>query len=167
MVSAADTRLYFAYGSNLHGTRMCARVPSAQRLAVARLHGHRLTFGKWGEDGSGKCDVTPADGDVVWGVVYRIDSAEQHRLDAAEGPGYRIETVTLARDDGPIEAFTYIARPAWLTDAPPYDWYRDIVAAGAREQALPADYVARIEAAVAVPDPRPRHVPERDGGSPA
>ncbi len=167
-MSAADPRLYFAYGSNLHPGRMTARVPSAQTVSVARLIDYRLTFGKWGErDDSGKCDVAPAAGEVVWGVVYRIDGSEQYLLDAAEGPGYRIETVMLATDDGPIEAFTYIARPDWLTDDPPYDWYRDIVAAGAREHGLPADYVARIEAAPAVPDPRPGHVPERDDGSAA
>lgn len=166
-MSAADIRLYFAYGSNLHPGRMVARVPTAVRVAVARLNDYRLTFAKWGEDGSGKCDVAPADGDVVWGVVYRIDASEQHRLDAAEGPGYRIETVSLATDDGALEAFTYIARPDWLTDDPPYDWYRDIVAAGVREHGLPADYMARIESVATVPDLRPGRVPERDDGSAA
>lgn len=167
-MSAAETRLYFAYGSNLHPARMTARVPSAQTVCAARLIDYRLTFAKWGErDDSGKCDLAPAAGQEVWGAVYRINLAEQYLLDAAEGPGYRIEKVTLATEAGALEAFTYMARPDWLTDDPPYDWYRDIVAAGAREHRLPPDYIARIEAVTAVPDPRPGHVPERDDGTAA
>jgi gamma-glutamylcyclotransferase len=35
----------------------------------------------------------------------------------------------------------------------PYDWYKALVIAGAREHGLPADYIAALAAAPAKPDP--------------
>ena len=43
----------------------------------------------------------------------------------------------------------------------PYTWYKDMVVLGARYHRLPADYIAKIEAVVAVPDPRPDRAANR------
>lgn len=151
----AATRLYFAFGSNLHAPRMLGRVPSARFVAVARMADYTLAFRKRGKDGSGKCDVAPAEGNVVWGVVYCIEAADQPRLDAAEGPGYRVAPVTVTTGPETLAAFTYIARPAWYTREPPHAWYRDLVVAGARDHGLPPDYVAAIAAVPAIADRGP------------
>ncbi len=146
-----ETRLYFAYGSNLHAPRLRGRVPSARPVAVARLPGFALVFGKRGGDGSAKCDIVPVDDAAVWGAVYRIHCAEQPRLDAAEGAGYREIAATVVAHDGAHTVFTYRARPGWTTSAPPKPWYRDIVLTGAREHGLPRAYIAEVEAAAAYP----------------
>lgn len=150
---SADARLYFAYGSNLHPARMRARVPSARVVAVGRVPGFRLAFRKSGRDGSAKCDLEPAPEATVWGALYRFAAAEQPALDAAEGPGYYIARVTVATAEGVVEAFTYRARRDWIDEAAvPYDWYRDLVLAGARAHDLPQMYVAAIAGIDAIAD---------------
>lgn len=153
MQDETGTLLYFAYGSNMYTPRLLERVPSARAVDIARLPGHCLAFRKRGRDGSAKCDLEPFEPETVWGVVYRIDSADLDALDAAEGEGYRREIVTVATADAFLEAFTYRAKPDWLTGAAPFDWYRDLVAAGAREHELPSIYAAAIEDLPAEPDP--------------
>lgn len=148
--------LYFAYGSNLLPARLLERTPSARVVAVGTLAGFGLRWHMAARDGSGKCDVVADAAAVFHGVVWRLDPAEKPRLDAAEslGVGYAERRVSVATAAGSVEAWTYTAL---RTDAArwPYDWYRDIVAAGARVQGLDPDYVAALAAAPAWPDPDP------------
>jgi hypothetical protein len=146
---------YFAYGSNMLTARLRARVPSAVAVDRARLADHRLAWRMAGPDGSAKCDIAPAPGEVVHGVLFRLAGEELPHLDAAEGlgEGYDRETVTVTTPDGePVAALTYRA----LVHDPerrPYDWYKGFVVAGAREHGLPADYVADLEAVTTMEDP--------------
>lgn len=150
-----ETLLYFAYGSNMYSPRLRARAPSAGFVDVARLSGCYLSFRKRGRDGSAKCDLEPLGSETAWGVVYRIDAGEVEALDAAEGEGYRREPVVVATPTRFLHAFTYRARPGWYTESVPFDWYRDLVAAGAREHGLPEPYAAAIASWPAEPDPDP------------
>lgn len=142
---------YFAYGSNMSIRRLRARVPSAKPLGVGALEKHRLRFHKVGfRDGSAKCDASETGilDHVVYGVVYRIPDNEKPRLDGIEGlgQGYREKGVAVRLEDGSrIEAFTYCAT---LVDPAlkPFDWYKEHVLRGARENRLPKDYIALIEA---------------------
>jgi gamma-glutamylcyclotransferase (GGCT)/AIG2-like uncharacterized protein YtfP len=146
---------YFAYGSNLHEPRMRGRVPSASVVGVARLCGYEIAFRKRGADGSMKADLDPASPETVWGVLYRIDADELPVLDAAEGEGYERIEVTVTRSDGQamVDAVTYRARPEWIDEGRPFDWYRDLVVAGSRSHGLPEPYAAALEALDADPDP--------------
>lgn len=154
--------LYFAYGSNMSGRRLKARLTSAEPLQRARLAGYRLCFHKYSADGSGKCDIVPAD-NSVHGVVYRIADAEKALLDAYEdhGCGYTDCQVEVVSDDGTmLTALTY---QALITEPQlqPFDWYKAHVLIGAREHGLPADYIRSLAAAVSQPDPdRQRHAVE-------
>ena len=149
---------YLAYGSNLHPGRLRRRVPPAELETVIRLPGWRLTFHKRGYDGSGKGHIvcTEHGNDHVWCAVYRFPAAERGPLDEAER-GYGI--TELALPDG-SRAFTYLALPERLdTRAVPYDWYRDLIALGARYLGVPEPYAAAIERHPALMDPDP----ERSG----
>jgi len=147
------TQLYFAYGSNMYSPRLQQRVPSAEFVDIARLPGYMSVFHKHGRDDSAKCDLEPLDAATTWGVVYRIDTDDLPRLDEAEGDGYRRQSVVVATRDDLLEAFTYRARPNCLTDARPYDWYVDLVVAGAREHQLPDMYIAGLEQTETLEDP--------------
>ncbi|HZD88640.1 MAG TPA: gamma-glutamylcyclotransferase family protein [Pseudolabrys sp.] len=154
-MSTAGQVIIFAYGSNMHSSRLKARTPSATPLGAGQLKGHALRWHKAGRDGSGKCDVehTGRASDAVWGVVYTLDAAEKPDLDRAEalGTGYTEKCATIHLGDETIEAWLYVAidtRPA----LEPYDWYKAFVVEGAREHALPADYIAALEAVAAQPD---------------
>lgn len=148
------TRLYFAYGSNLLPSRLAARTPSARIVAIARLPDYALRWHKIGADASGKCDIVPAPGEAVHGAVYRIDAGEWHHLDVAEelGRGYESCALEVHTADGPVNACSY---RALITDPAlkPFDWYRDLVAAGAAAHGLPRPWLQTLGDTPAAPDP--------------
>lgn len=147
------TLLYFAYGSNMLTARLQARCPSAKARRVATADNYSLAFFKRGRDGSGKATLVPNTfvGQRVVGVVFELDERELSQLDRFEGAGKgydRMERFPVRTDEGTgkLEAFTYIANDGFLNpDLKPYDWYLRLVVAGAREHALPEEYVAAIE----------------------
>lgn len=153
--------LCFSYGSNMSHRRLQARVPSARFVAVAELPSHRLRFHKSAGDGSAKCNAeeTGNPDDRVIGVVYEIDDAEKPDLDRHEalGFGYDEKKVELATGSDRLQAWMYYATR--IDQAlKPFHWYKDHVLIGARENGLPAEYVAQIEAVESVDDPKPeRH----------
>jgi gamma-glutamylcyclotransferase len=147
---------YFAYGSNMLTDRLRERVPSATAIGIGQLAGHVLRWDKRSErDGSGKCDAeaTGRPDDVVWGVVFELDSEDKSALDRTEGVGggYIEKTVQVLTDAGPLTAVMYYAidKDASLR---PYHWYKALVIAGAREHGLPASYRSRLELVVTVSD---------------
>ena len=150
---------YFAYGSNLLLARLRERTPSARRIERGKLSAHRLCWHKRGAlDGSGKCDafLTGDAADMVWGALFEIADMERARLDTAEGlgRGYRDTQVRIETAHGMLTAFTYVATPD-AVDATlvPFDWYRDLVVAGARESGLPDPYVTALASVTAICDP--------------
>jgi gamma-glutamylcyclotransferase len=151
-----DTFLYFAYGSNMFARRLAARTPSAVRITTAFVEGRRLTFDKVSTDGSGKCDIeaTGNPADRVFGVLFRIATAEERALDEAEGVGhgYRKDEIIVVTFEGTLAATAYIAT---VKDPKrrPYDWYKAFVLQGATENALPAAYIDLIRAVPSQTDP--------------
>jgi len=150
--------LYFAYGSNMLTERLRTRVPSAEPVATARLPGWTLRFHKRSQDGSGKCNVVEASDEstTVHGVLFEFATDDLSALDAAEhrGHGYERQRVHPQTPDQTVEAFAYVAQPAYVDDAlRPYDWYRTVVMAGAHQHALPPRYRNSLEATRSYPDP--------------
>jgi len=154
------TLYYLAYGSNLHPYRLRERVSSSRLVGLVELPGRALRWHLVSGDGSGKCDA-PADGGgaCVLGALYTLAEEEKPLLDRCEALDWLYgETRIVVRDAGgrAREAFLYLALTDHVdADARPYDWYRDIVLAGARALVLPDDYAAAIAAAPAVEDPDP------------
>jgi cation transport regulator ChaC len=137
---------YFAYGSNMLTRRLKAatRAPSAEVVGTGHIVGRRLTFDKFGRDGSGKCDAeaTGNETDRVYGVIFEISHSDKTALDSAEGcgQGYTKETVDVVTTETTIPAQIYIAirKESALR---PYHWYKALALAGAVEHGLPNDYV--------------------------
>jgi cation transport regulator ChaC len=150
------TFLYFAYGSNMFARRLAARTPSAVRITTALVDGRRLTFDKVSTDGSGKCDIeaTGNPADRIYGVVFRIATAELRALDEAEGlgHGYRKDEIMVVTSEGTLAAMAYIATEK-DPKRRPYDWYQGFVVQGATENALPAAYSELIRAVPSQTDP--------------
>ncbi len=147
--------LYFGYGSNMLPARLQQpdRAPSARLLGRARIPRRQLTFDKLGQDGSGKCDAPPAAVGEVWGGVFEIDRNELRQLDLVEGlgVGYRrvtdlatLEPVARSSDPQPVEVFLYEALQT-RTGIAPFDWYLELVLAGARALDLPPSYRHALE----------------------
>jgi gamma-glutamylcyclotransferase len=149
---------YFAYGSNMCAGRLSRRVPSAQIFCIAKLSGHVFRFHKRSTDGSAKGDAqeTHNPRDVVWGVVFDIADREKSDLDNVEGlgAGYFEKTVTVTDAAGNNHhASMYFADPAFI-DAThqPYSWYKRFVIDGARQHALPVEYINALDALPAKED---------------
>lgn len=154
--------LVFSYGSNLCRARLRARAPSARFGPVAVLRGHALRFHKRSNvDGSGKADAraTGRREDRVCGVLARLSPSDKEALDRAEGVGegyrdLRAEVETRRRER--LRAHLYVAEEGWIEPAlRPFDWYLDLVVAGARSHRLPRRYVRALEATESDPDPDP------------
>jgi gamma-glutamylcyclotransferase len=146
---------YFAYGSNLLGARLAARVPIGAEHGVLRLTGWSLRWHKRGRDGSAKCDLveTGRDDDVAWGFIYQLNRAAASELDRIEGVGSGYAVRELAIADR-FSARLYVAEAAYIDPARlPYAWYRDLVVAGARSRGFPEDYVAALARVPAHEDP--------------
>jgi len=147
---------YFAYGSNMLTARLHERVPSVTPIAIGQLLGYALRWDKrswW--DGSGKCDAeaTSRNDDVVWGVLFEFDLDDKPVLDRAEGVGigYVGKPVSVLTEGEVLTAITYCATDKDAT-LRPYNWYKGLVIAGAREHGLPATYRRGLELVVTVSD---------------
>ena len=148
---------YFAYGSNMLHDRLTKRVPSSRVLGPAELPGHCLRFNKLSKDGSAKANIVYSGNpeDIVYGVLYDLDEADRPRLDTVEGAGegYEITQVSVRTGTGDQSAFTYIAAPqAVRNELKPYLWYKNLVLEGAKQNALPRDYIRQIESVEAERD---------------
>lgn len=145
------TLLYFAYGSNMSRARMLERVPGAESLGPGRLAGHALRVDKRGADGSAKANLVVDAAEHTWGVLYRLPRAGATTLDGFE-LGYERIDVVVEADGASRRAFSY--RSQRRIDAPPRDWYVELMLEGAREHGLPHSWVERLAALCTPPSPR-------------
>jgi len=143
--------LYFAYGSNLAGRRMRERVPGARPRGRARLEGFRLVADKPGRDGSAKLNLVRAPDASVWGALWTLAAPDLCVLDRFE-VGYERLAVRVRSGAGSLAATTYLSRMSCAGPALARD-YRALVLEGAREQGLPAAWIALLEA---LPERQPR-----------
>lgn len=159
--------LYFAYGSNMLEQRLQKRCRSARAIGAGWAEGYSLAFSKKSKDGSGKATLAKAADPAsrVYGVIFSLDLNDQDALDREEGQGYeRVGgfRITAAPDAKPLDAITYIARQDRIeTELFPYDWYLNLVIAGAEQADLPEDYIDHLRRAQSAPDPdpdRPTHI---------
>lgn len=147
---------YFAYGSNMLTERLRARVGSARPIGAARLPGMTLSFAKRGRDLSGKAMIAPVSDTALplHGVLFEMDAAEIAVLDRFEGPGYARETLTVTARGVPVAAQVYVPMPDHLDPTLiPFDWYLDLILAGARQHRLPPEWIAALGATARLPDP--------------
>ncbi|UCE84864.1 MAG: gamma-glutamylcyclotransferase, partial [Deltaproteobacteria bacterium] len=137
--------LYFAYGSNMCSARLAERVPDARAVGPAQLPDHRLVLNKPGVDGSAKANVEPQPGAVVWGVTYEVPVSDLARLDRYEVGYRRLPMRVYGAAEATIDAEIYVAVRT-TRDIVPFDWYKRLLLAGAREHGLPVSYVEALRA---------------------
>lgn len=142
----------FAYGSNMNLDRLKKRVPSANKLLNVFIKDYTLKFNKNSKDGSSKANIikTGNPDDIVWGVIFEIDDSEKANLDKAEGlgKGYNESTLSfLDLQNNSHEAQVYIADESSINEElHPYDWYKEYIVSGAKENDLPKEYIEKLEA---------------------
>ncbi|WP_078769190.1 TrlF family AAA-like ATPase [Elizabethkingia meningoseptica] len=139
----------FAYGSNMNLNRLKERVPSANKLFNVFIKGYTIKCNKVSTDGSSKANIikTDNDDDIVWGIIFEIDDSEKDKLDNAE-QGYNDSILSfLDSENNPHEAQVYIADESAINeDLLPYDWYKEYIVSGAKENNLPKEYIEKLGA---------------------
>jgi gamma-glutamylcyclotransferase (GGCT)/AIG2-like uncharacterized protein YtfP len=145
-------RPYFAYASNLVLDAMAQRCPGATPLGPAVLRHHRFRIAR-----SGYATVVPARGAAVHGLLWRISSEDERRLDRYEEVSqglYRRSVQPVETKDGrPIRALLYQTRdPA---PGHPRPGYLEPVIAAARMHGFPVQAIDEIAAWLAGPAQSP------------
>lgn len=139
---------YFAYGSNLSKQQMLQRIGHIPASQQARLQHHRLAF-NCHADQEFYANVMPSEGDALWGVIYLCDRCAMLTLDHYEGVAqgcYRrtqVDIETAAGEQRQVEIYL-AAASRLLRDGQPSLVYLDRILVGAKEHALPAEYIREI-----------------------
>jgi cation transport regulator ChaC len=150
----SDEVWYFAYGSNMHESAFVVRRrirPIESR--VGRIEGYRLRFNLEGrpKGRAAPANICAADGQEVWGVLYKITRRDMLRLDSTEGVpgrGYRPTWLTAVDINGnPLTAATYVARGREV-DGRPSLRYISLLREGARRHGLPEHWVRFLDSVV-------------------
>lgn len=144
---AGNTVWYFAYASNMDRTQMKQRGGDPAEARVARLDNHELNFEKVARGGTGTGNLVPAEGQVVYGVLYRVTGQQLRTLDRFEGvpDHYRRSQVTVTDEQGnKIAAQVYLARKV-RKGLKPDRIYLQHILQGAQEHNLPADYIQQLK----------------------
>lgn len=158
---------YFGFGSNMNITSLRAKgvEPLASRRAV--LHGWRLRFNVQHffrhEGGVGNIEPSENPNDRVWGVLHDCPDEALAPLDATEayGHGYDRVEVDVDVDGETVPAIVYVGMPGFINDdCRPSQRYINILAKGARDEGLEAEYVRYLlEHPVHEPEEYPPFIP--------
>lgn len=95
-IPASNSTIYFGYGSNLWLHQMDLRCPTSRYLGVARLSGYKWIINDRGyanivevsENDTVALHISDADdnySNVVFGLVYSLQTTDEARLDVNEG----------------------------------------------------------------------------------
>ena len=145
--------LYFAYGSNMDPVQMAVRCPTSRALGTASLGDHRLTFVRdspaWG---GGVGSIEPAQGEVVWGVLWELAPEDEAALDAyesVEAQVYRKAKAFVETPDGPVEVMLYVVVDP-QPKSPSARYLRALIR-GAASFGVPEEYVEQLRARSELP----------------
>jgi gamma-glutamylcyclotransferase (GGCT)/AIG2-like uncharacterized protein YtfP len=143
--------LYFAYASNMAEAVMDRLCPGHGFLGAAELRDHRLAFTRRSiRTASGVADIVRADGQSVWGALYRIDATQLAAIDEKEGNGWAYRRaqvcVWLGAGAGKRDAHAYAVITPEAAEIRPSRQYLHGLLDAARERGLPEDYVAELAA---------------------
>ena len=102
-----NTRLYFAYGSNINQEQMAFRCNDALPVAIAYVKNFRFVI-----NSNGVATIIPASASVVRGVLWQISKSDEDELDIYEGVSsnlYTKENCNVSVGYENIDALVYIA----------------------------------------------------------
>lgn len=133
--------LHFAYGDDLSRAVFLKTCPGAEWFGPARMEGHRLIF-----DAAGRVSLRIAEGAVVWGALWLVPAAMLPVLDAGAGEGFGRTTRRIVSPAGPrTEATLYVAEIAESAEEVPAKEKLHALIEAAKENKLPADYLAVLK----------------------
>lgn len=139
---------YFGFGSNLNSKRIHINNPSAVKIGNGTLKDYKLSFGTMSSRDfdpvwtGGTATIEEEKGEIVWGVVWKIDLSAISNLDRQEDV-YKPKEVTIEMEDGR----TMQCRTYQLIDGitmAPTPVYKQVCIDGAKENKLPDYYIQKL-----------------------
>ena len=126
--ASSDSKLYFAYGSNMNRDQMNTRCPQARALAIAKFSEQRFLI-----NSRGVATVVPEQGCSVYGIIWLLSHGDEASLDCYEGVKdeiyyKKIISVKVANDS--IPTLTYIASD--IVQGTPREGYLETIMEGAQ-----------------------------------
>ena len=136
----AKTRLYIAYGSNLHMPQMAFRCPTAEVVGASEVKGYELLF-RGGSRGA-VATIEPLEGSSVPVLLWKIRPQDELSLDRYEGyPNfYRKEMLGVELCGRPVNAMVYIMNDGREFGAPS-DFYLHTIADGYETAGFDTDFL--------------------------
>lgn len=139
---------YFVYGSNMDPDQIAQRCGSPERIGVARVADSQLAFfGHTAVWDGGEEAVVHAEGEEVWGTLYRLTFDQADQMDEwqgvrADGSGPYFLFPVLAVDLQGVSHAALLYRKDMQGDqTSPSDGQRDFIVAAARAQGVPETYI--------------------------
>ena len=165
---------YFAYGSNVnldHFTDYLSThgvtIDTELQAEAARLEGYALRTNYFaGSHRAGACNIEPAPGHHVEGVIITITTAIQEILRVKEGHPRRYEEIEVevhtASTQAPVRVLTYVVTPTHRLDVdlPVTARYRALILAGAKHFRFSKSYQEELRSRLRTAEsllPRPSH----------
>ena len=149
LMSNTSELWYFAYGANMDRETLVTRrkiVPG--KVEPACLEGYELVFDQAGIPliEPSFANLKSAAGACVHGVAYALSAKQLEELDALEGGGaYDHIEVDLQLASGAVVSGVSYVTDDRVEGRLPSQRYMSLLLRGAREQGLPADWLARLE----------------------
>lgn len=147
-----DSRIYFAYGSDMNTEQLKLRVFRYEVLGVAVLEGFKLDFhGHTFVWDSALETVSGEEGEQVWGVVYKLSSSDGQQLDSymdvrLDGTGPYFHYPAAVTDTFGNRHYVYLYRKNMLGAVlPPSKEYMNLIVEGAKQHGLPEGYVNKLK----------------------
>jgi gamma-glutamylcyclotransferase len=131
---AANTTIYFGYGSNLWLEQMHRQCPESKFIGLGLPRGYRWIIN---ERGCANVIVSSSPEDPVYGIMYALHGQDESRLDRNEGVLRGAEERTIVR------SLVYINENR-ITPSKPKEEYADRINCGIRdavEHGMPRAYV--------------------------
>lgn len=123
---------YFSFGHNTNLKELQKRIPDAQLLGAAELHGYRFVMKNF-------ADIVPDKDSLVHGVLWGLPADELDQLDwdEAYGKHYKHKIVTVEYHDKKVKALTYVMLTNYKSDNPPSVNYINWISQGYRDNRIP------------------------------
>jgi hypothetical protein len=132
--------LHFSYGANMDRAGMAKRCPGAIPLGTASLDHFRFMI-----TADGYASVTPATGERVHGVVWKLtprDLAALNIFESLDSGLYRHVMLPVRIGGRRMQAGVYLGR---RHEGKPRPGYLEQVIAAARDWNLPRDHIAQLK----------------------
>ncbi|MGD9948159.1 MAG: gamma-glutamylcyclotransferase family protein [Desulfobulbus sp.] len=134
------SRLYFAYGSNMHLAQMSSRCPGSPLMGAGLLRGYR-----WIISTRGYANIVHDPLEMVEGLLFFLAPEDEANLDQCEGVAlgkYRKATVRVLNAREELSALAYI--DPVITEGLPKSEYVGRINAAVRDAQLSPEYLQRV-----------------------